>query len=184
MPKNDQAEIKGRFEEELSDGKDDKFLTFPLGEEEYGIDIRHVTEIVGIQNITCLPDAPVYVRGIINLRGKVIPVIDVRLRFAMAEREYDDRTCVVVVDVEGASVGMIVDSVSEVLEIPSVNIEPSPALRNGKASEFIWGLGKAEDNVKILLNIQAMIHCSDLKSVAADIDCKFQNEAGNCDLNN
>ncbi|MEE9553962.1 MAG: chemotaxis protein CheW, partial [candidate division Zixibacteria bacterium] len=164
--------------------QEDKFLTFPLAEEEYGIDIRHVTEIVGIQNITGLPDAPLYVRGVINLRGKVIPVIDVRIRFAMEARDYDDRTCVIVVDVEDSSVGLIVDSVSEVIEIPKANIEPAPSVRNGKGSDFIWGLGKVDNEVMILLNTQALIYSSDLEMVIKKIDCEYQGEDNSCGLNN
>ncbi len=170
--------------EEETDAQEDKFLTFPLASEEYGIDIRHVTEIIGIQNITYLPDAPPYVKGVINLRGKVIPVIDVRLRFAMEKREYDDRTCVVVVNFEDSSVGLIVDSVSEVIEIPKTNIEPSPNIRNGKASDFISGLGKVDDEVKILLNIQSLIYNSDVQDVLEQVECKYQEDDGNCGLNN
>ncbi len=172
------------LDEEQVDAQEDKFLTFPLADEEYGIEIRHVTEIVGIQNITYLPDTPQYVRGVINLRGKVIPVIDVRLRFAMEEREYDDRTCVVVVNIEDSSVGLIVDSVSEVIDIPKSNIEPSPNIRNGKTSDFISGLGKVAEEVKILLNIQSLIYSSDLESAMAEIDCKYHGEDGNCGLSN
>lgn len=169
--------------EEETDAQEDKFLTFPLASEEYGIDIRHVTEIIGIQNITYLPDAPPYVKGVINLRGKVIPVIDVRLRFAMEERDYDDRTCVVVVNFEDSSVGLIVDSVSEVIEIPKTNIEPSPNIRNGKASDFISGLGKVAEEVKILLNIQSLIYSSDVQDVLEQVECKYQEDDGNCGLN-
>ena len=104
--------------EEDEDTQEDKFLTFVLNREEYGIEIRHVTEIIGIQSITEVPDMPHYIKGVINLRGKVIPVMDVRLRFGVAEREYDDRTCIIVINIEEQSVGMIVDRVSEVLDIP------------------------------------------------------------------
>jgi purine-binding chemotaxis protein CheW len=172
------------IEDEQIDAQEDKFLTFPLADEEYGIDIRHVTEIVGIQNITGLPDAPPYVRGVINLRGKVIPVIDVRLRFAMDAREYDDRTCVVVVDIDGLSVGLIVDSVSEVLDIPAGNIEQTPKVKNGQASPFVKGLAKVGEDVKILLNIQSLIYSNDLQNVITQAECEYQKDNGNCGLNN
>ena len=105
------------IEELEEDSQEGQFLTFTIAEQEYGIEIRHVTEIIGIQTITGLPDVPEFVKGVINLRGKVIPVIDVRLRFAMPERAYDERTCIVVVNINDASVGLVVDTVSEVLNI-------------------------------------------------------------------
>ncbi|MEW6771132.1 MAG: chemotaxis protein CheW [Bacillota bacterium] len=144
-------------DDEGEDTQEDKFLTFILGEEEYGIEIRHVTEIIGIQNITEVPDMPLYVKGVINLRGKVIPVMDVRLRFGMAEREYDDRTCIVVINIDGQAVGLIVDRVSEVLDIPKNDIEPPPAVRKGAGSRFIQGMGKVGEEVKILLNAEKLL---------------------------
>ena len=139
-----------QLNEEIEDAQEDKFLTFALGNEEYGIEIRHVTEIVGIQKITDLPDMPNYVKGVINLRGKVIPVVDVRLRFTMEERTYDERTCIIVVSIKDAAVGMIVDSVSEVMDIPSGDIEESPKVKEGKASKYIWGLGKVNNEVNVI----------------------------------
>lgn len=126
--------------EENEDTLENKFLTFVINGEEYGIEIRHVTEIIGIQNITVVPDMPQYVKGVINLRGKVIPVMDVRLRFCMGARDYDERTCIIVIKIEGQSVGMIVDRVSEVLDIPKDNIEPPPEVKKVKAAALskVW----------------------------------------------
>ena len=138
--------------EEDEDTQEDKFLTFVLNGEEYGIEIRHVTEIIGIQNITEVPDMPNYIKGVINLRGKVIPVMDVRLRFNLEEREYDDRTCIIVINIEEQSVGMIVDRVSEVLDIPKSDVEPPPKVKKGESSRFIKGMGKVDERVKILLD--------------------------------
>lgn len=138
--------------EEDEDTQEDKFLTFVLNGEEYGIEIRHVTEIIGIQNITVVPDMPHYIKGVINLRGKVIPVMDVRLRFGLEEREYDDRTCIIVINIEEQSVGMIVDRVSEVLDIPKDDVEPPPKVKKGESSRFIKGMGKVDERVKILLD--------------------------------
>ena len=138
--------------EEDEDTQEDKFLTFVLNGEEYGIEIRHVTEIIGIQNITEVPDMPHYIKGVINLRGKVIPVMDVRLRFSVKEREYDDRTCIIVINIDEQSVGMIVDRVSEVLDIPKNDVEPPPKVKKGESSRFIKGMGKVDERVKILLN--------------------------------
>ncbi len=134
-----------------------KYLTFNIGQEEYGIEIRYVTEIIGIQSITDLPDVPEFVKGVINLRGKVVPVIDVRLRFSMEERDYDERTCIVVVNIKEKPVGLIVDSVSEVLDIAEKNIEPPPSVQKGSGSRFIQGLGKVDEAVKILLNVRKLL---------------------------
>lgn len=143
--------------EEDEDTQADKFLTFILGQEEYGIEIKYVTEIIGIQNIAEVPDMPHYIKGVINLRGKVIPVMDVRLRFGLQEREYDDRTCIIVINIDEQSVGLIVDRVSEVLDIPEAQVEPPPRVRSGGSSRFIQGMGKVGDRVKILLNAHQLL---------------------------
>lgn len=143
--------------EEDEDTQADKFLTFILGQEEYGIEIKYVTEIIGIQNIAEVPDMPHYIKGVINLRGKVIPVMDVRLRFGLQEREYDDRTCIIVINIDEQSVGLIVDRVSEVLDIPEAQVEPPPRVRSGGGSRFIQGMGKVGDRVKILLNAHQLL---------------------------
>jgi purine-binding chemotaxis protein CheW len=142
---------------EDEDTQEDKYLTFILNREEYGIEIRHVTEIIGMQNITVVPDMPSYVRGVINLRGKVIPVMDVRLRFGLGERDYDDRTCIIVINIDDQSVGLIVDRVSEVLDIPKGEIEPPPRVRKGESSRFIQGMGKAGGQTKILLHAYQLL---------------------------
>jgi len=150
------------LEEENEDTQEGKYLTFQLGKEEYGIEIRVVTEIIGIQNITELPDMPVYVKGVINLRGKVIPVIDVRLRFGFESVEYNERTCIIVVKINDMSIGLIVDEVSEVLDIPAENIENPSDVSKDSSSKFIKAFGKVGENVKILLNIQSLLFSSDL----------------------
>ncbi|HBC93784.1 MAG TPA: chemotaxis protein CheW [Pelotomaculum sp.] len=145
------------LEEDDEDTQEDKFLTFFLNREEFGIEIRYVMEIIGIQNITEVPDVPRYIKGVINLRGKVIPVMDVRLRFEMEERAYDDRTCIVVICIDEQSVGLIVDRVSEVLDIPKGDIEPPPKGKRGETSRFIQGMGKAGEHVIILLNANQLL---------------------------
>lgn len=132
------------------------YLTFDLAEVGYGVEIRHVTEIIGIQPVTCLPDMPDHVIGVLNLRGKVIPIIDVRRRFHLPPREYDDRTCIIVIHIDDNLVGLVVDKVSEVVDIPLTNIEPPPATSKTK-QRFIQGLGKLEQKVKILLYVEALI---------------------------
>ena len=134
-----------------------KFLTFELGDEAYGIDIFHVREIIGMQPITVLPDVEHYVRGVINLRGKVIPIMDVRARFGLPPRDYDDRTCIIVINVAEWTVGLIVDTVSEVLDIPHEQIEPPPRVISAGDDHFIAGLGKVEEQVRLLLDVNRLL---------------------------
>ena len=151
-------------EDEIEDTQEDKYLTFLINSEEYGIEIRFVTEIIGIQNITQVPDMPSYVKGVINLRGKVIPVMDVRLRFGAVERAYDDRTCIVVINIKDQPIGLVVDRVSEVLDIPQSEIEPAPELRRGKGNKFIQGMGKVGEAVKLLLNAESLLFSQEIIS--------------------
>ena len=143
--------------DEDEDTQKDRYLTFELGHEAYGIPISHVVEIVTIQKITEVPDMPAYVKGVINLRGQVIPVIDVRLRFGLESRDYDDRTCVVVVSIEDLNVGLVVDTVQEVREIPEAQVAPPPAVGSSGKDRYICGLGKVGDEVKILLDVAKLI---------------------------
>jgi len=149
-------------EQKISEIEEGKFLTFNLGDEEYGIPINTVIEIIGIQKITELPDLPFYIKGAINLRGKVIPVIDVRLRFQMPAREYDERTCVIVIQLAEQIVGFIVDSVSEVMDIASSQIDPPPSINQSNKNRYIKGIGKAEDSMKILLDVEKLISGRDI----------------------
>ncbi len=145
---------------EEEDTQQDKFLTFSIGNETYGIEIRIVTEIIGIQPITEVPEVPEYVKGIINLRGKIIPVMDIRLRFKKEFREYNDRTCVIVVDVRDLSLGFIVDGVSEVIAIPEENIVPPPSLK-ASHNKYIKGIGKVGEEVKLLLDCDKLFNEAD-----------------------
>ncbi len=154
-------------DEEDEDTQKDKFLTFTVGKEDYGLEIYHVTEIIGIQKITEVPDMPDYVKGVINLRGKVIPVMDVRKRFKFDEREYDDRTCIVVVHINDTSLGLVVDTVKEVSDIPEKDIQPPPEIAEGNRQFFIRGLGKVEEEVKILLDAEKLLCKSDLSKVSS-----------------
>ncbi|MBD3166810.1 chemotaxis protein CheW [bacterium] len=153
------------LEEGMEDTLEDKYLTFKVGDEEYGIEIRYVTEIIGIQSITELPDMPQYVKGVINLRGKVIPVLDVRLRFGLEEREYDERTSIIVVNIQEMAVGLIVDTVSEVMDIPKSEVEPPPRVSKGAGSRYIQGMGKVDKSVKILLDIQKLLFEGELEDL-------------------
>ncbi|WP_373229186.1 chemotaxis protein CheW [Cohnella sp.] len=142
------------------DAQKDKFLTFSLGTEYYGIEIKQVTEIIGIQAITGVPELPDYIKGIVNLRGKIIPVMDVRLRFKKPFWEYNDRTCIIVIDIHDVSIGLIVDSVSEVLSIPSEDIVPPPDVSKG-ANRYIKGIGKVGNAVKLLLDCDKLLNDSE-----------------------
>ncbi|AOY78207.1 chemotaxis protein CheW [Clostridium formicaceticum] len=148
------------------DTQKDKFLTFSLGNEFYGIDIKYVIEIIGIQLITEIPQLPEYIKGIINLRGKIIPVMDVRLRFKKPFREYNDRTCIIVIDVKDISVGMIVDTVSEVLSISEENILQPPQL-NGESNKYIRAIGKVDSEVKLILDCDELLSNEETENLAS-----------------
>lgn len=174
MAEREDLEIEAAEIEEGDDTQEGRYLTFSLGNEEYGIEIRNVTEIIGIQNITDLPDMADYVKGVINLRGKVIPVIDVRRRFMIEERPYDERTCIIVVNIRGMAVGLIVDSVTEVLDIPAKDVEPPPKVNQGVGSRFIQGLGKVGEEVKILLDVQKLLFGDELGRLAEATDAAIE----------
>ncbi|MGR3175555.1 MAG: chemotaxis protein CheW [Candidatus Scalindua sp.] len=142
-----------------------KYLTFVLGSEEYGIEIIKVSEIIGIMDITNVPQTPDYMKGVINLRGKVIPVIDLRLKFSMVEEKYTQETCVIVVDVNNTQIGIIVDSVSEVQDINGSEIEETPDLGQGIDTNFILGMGKVKEKIIILLDIEKVLSAGDLDMV-------------------
>ena len=150
---------------EIEDTQKGRFLTFSLGKESYGIEIKYVTEIIGIQEITEIPELPEYVRGIINLRGKIIPVMDVRLRFKKEPREYNDRTCVIVVDIKDLSIGLIVDGVAEVLTIPEQDIVEPPKMNKGFSNRYINRIGKVGNDVKLLLDCEKLLTENELEDL-------------------
>ena len=157
------------MEDDLYDDEDtmkDKYLTFHLAGEDYGIEIAFVTEIIGIQKVTEVPDMPGFVKGVINLRGKVIPVMDVRTRFKLPGREYDERTCIVVVNIADNAIGLVVDEVREVADIPEADVEPPPRTSKGASSRFVKGMGKMGDEVKIILNVEQLLYEEELQQVA------------------
>jgi purine-binding chemotaxis protein CheW len=149
-----------------------KYLTFRLGGEGFGLKILKVQEIIGMQEITSIPRTPPFVRGVINLRGKVIPVIDLRLRFDMEPAEVSRKTCIIVVQVSRQAVdvvmGIVVDEVSEVLEIAGTEIEPAPAFGSRIDTDFILGMAKAEDAVKILLDLDCVLTDQELAEITDD----------------
>jgi len=147
-------------------GREGKYLTFTLGKEEYGIGILKVKEIIGMMPITPVPRTPGYVKGVINLRGKIIPVVDLRLKLGMEEIGYTDRTCIIVVEIAGLSsailMGIVVDSVSEVLNIRGGEIEETSALTAKLDTGYILGMAKMKGSVKILLDVEKVLHTGDL----------------------
>ena len=152
-------------EKNLTKSREGKYLTFVLGTEEYGIEILKVREIIGIMDITSVPQTPDYMKGVINLRGKVIPVIDLRLKFAMTEEEYTQETCTIVVEVNSSLIGIIVDTVSEVVDVGSDEIEETPQFGQGIDTDFITGLGKVKGKIIILLDIEKVMSTEELEMV-------------------
>lgn len=151
-----------------------KYLTFDLGKESYGVGILKVKEIIGMLEITVVPQTPSYVKGVINLRGSVIPVLDLRLKFGMEQADYDERTCIIVIEVQGESgislVGMIVDSVSEVLTIGAEDIEAPPVFGGMDVdSGAIMGLAKIEQDVKILLDVDQVVGSGILAGLEVEV---------------
>ncbi len=144
-----------------------KYLTFMLADEEYGLEILKVREIIGLMDVTRVPRMPAFIRGVINLRGRVIPVIDLRLKFNMDAVEDTRETCIIVVDLEEILTGIVVDSVSEVMDIPAGDIEEAPDFGVSVDTEFIMGVGKADDKVVMLLDIRKALEQEELEMVAS-----------------
>lgn len=147
-----------------------KFLTFFLDAEEYGLEILIVQEINGLMPITRVPRTPDYVMGVVNLRGKVIPVVDLRLKFGMDAIEPTDLTCIIVVQSQGIQFGLVVDRVSEVVDLLSANIEEAPSFGADIDTDYIRGMGKSEDRVTILLDIDRVLSSEALQQVVQDQD--------------
>lgn len=149
--------------------KTGKYLTFTLDEEEYGIGILKVKEIIGMMPITSVPRTPAFVKGVINLRGKVIPVMDLRVKFDMAAIPYTERTCIIVVEIDDEEgivlMGIVVDAVSEVLNIQEEEIEETPAFGTKLDTDYILGMAKTGGSVKILLNIDRVLSTEELSGL-------------------
>jgi purine-binding chemotaxis protein CheW len=141
--------------------KEGKYLTFTMADEEYGVGILKIKEIIGMMPITTVPQTPEFVKGVINLRGKVIPVLDLRLRFGMESIDYTDRTCIIVVEIAGPSgtvmIGIVVDAVSEVLNIKGEEVEETPTFGAKLNTDYIFGMAKMGGGVKILLDIDRVL---------------------------
>jgi purine-binding chemotaxis protein CheW len=146
-----------------------KYLSFRLAKEEFAIDVLSVREIMGMQEVTSVPQTPAYVKGVINLRGKVIPVVDLRLKFGLPELDYTQRTCIIVVQIEGEAgkmlMGAIVDGVSEVLTLQAADIEETPDFGDGTSAPYILGMAKIKNKVKILLDINMVLTAQEVQKL-------------------
>lgn len=168
------SELRKQAEEPqsaLNEREKGKYMTFKSGNEYFGLKIQYVNEIIQYQTITAIPETEDYIKGLINLRGKVIPVIDVRLRFKQPPIEYNDRTCIIVINVKSTVVGLIVEKIAEVVEIKEENILPPPSI--GRAdkvqNKYVYGIGKVGDSVKLLLDPDKLLNDEDL-SVVDQVD--------------
>ena len=166
------------YDEYLEAGMDtlqNRYLLFELGKEMFGLDIRFVTEIVAMQPINPIPETPDFIRGVINLRGKIIPVIDMRLKFGMPSIAYTDRTCIIVVDAEQLSVGLIVDRVVEVQTIDDEQIAPPPGMFTEVSHAYLSGIGKMEDRVALLLNCEKLFSENELEEARVSLYAGLKN---------
>ena len=144
-----------------------KYLTFFLGDEEYGLEILKVREIIGMMDITPVPRTPEFIRGVINLRGKVIPVVELRQKFGMETVEQTDETCIIVVQAQGVEMGIVVDRVSEVTDISAEEIQDAPSFGTTVDTDYILGIGKSADGVKLLLDIDQVLSPEEVEDVQA-----------------
>ena len=155
------------MQEQQEDTQHGRYLTFNVSDEVYGIEIEYVTEIISMQQVTKIPEIADYIKGIINLRGKIIPVIDVRLKFKKDSIEYNDRTCIIVVDTQEIIVGLIVDQVSEVMTIDDEDVAPPPNSKTGIRNRYIKGIGKIEGEVKLLLDCKKLFDENETQAIGA-----------------
>lgn len=155
-----------------------KYMTFKSGNEFFGLEIQYVNTIIQLQPITAIPETEDYIKGLLNLRGKVIPVIDVRLRFKQPPLEYNDRTCIIVINVKSMMVGLIVEQIAEVVEISESNILPPPSIgRIDKGhNKYVYGIGKVGDTVKLLLDPDKLLNDEDLSVVESANDMNMEEE--------
>lgn len=158
----------------------DKYVTFKSGNEYFGLKIQYVNEIIVFQEITEIPESEDYIKGLINLRGKIIPVIDVRLRFRQEPFEYNDRTCIIVINFNSVVVGLIVEQIAEVVEIPQENILPAPSLCKADKSQnkYVYGIGKVGEEVKLLLDPDKLLNDNDLSTIDRSVNEAKDEEEG------
>ena len=161
------AEFLQELVEDEEDTQKDKYLIFSIGKGYYGIDIKYVIEIIGIEPITEVPELPTYIKGVINLRGKIIPVMDVRAKFKKEEKEYDDRTCIIVVEIGSICIGLIIDTVVEVASIEESSISPPPKTSYNRDTEnkYIKGIGEVLNGVRLLIDCQKLLEDDEIEEL-------------------
>jgi purine-binding chemotaxis protein CheW len=167
---NVRSKTASSIEKNIIQSRGGKYLSFHLASEEYAIQVMKVREIVKLQHITAVPETPSELKGVINLRGKVIPVVDLRLRFGLPSKDYDQRTCIIVVELGRAAsgpMGVIVDEVNEVMTLQESDIQDTPDFGSGVETHYLLGMAKVEDRVKILLDIDEALATSDLSAITA-----------------
>ena len=156
----------------------DKYVTFKSGNEYFGLKIEYVNEIIVFQEITIIPESADYIKGLINLRGKIIPVVDVRIRFKQEPFEYNDRTCIIVINLDDIVVGLIVEKIAEVVEITEDNILVSPTI--GKAdksqNQYVYAIGKVGDDVKLLLDPRKLLSDDDVALMTQSVETEIEEE--------
>ena len=170
--------LEGSLVSNEYDKQKGKYMTFLSGNEYFGLKIQYVSEIIQFQAVTEIPRTEDYIKGLINLRGKVIPVIDVRLRFKQEPFEYNDRTCIIVINVKSTVVGLIVEKIAEVVEIKEENILPPPSMGRADKShhKYIYGIGKIGDTVKLLLDPEKLLDDDELSSLEQTSEMKNEEE--------
>jgi purine-binding chemotaxis protein CheW len=149
------------------EGAGEEFLAFTLGGEEYGIDILKVQEIRGYESVTQIANAPAYLKGVINLRGLIVPIVDLRIKFDHEKVSYDQYTVVIIVDLNQHTTGIVVDGVSDVLTLPPAQIKPTPQFSGGMNTDYIRGLGSIEDRMLILVDIEKLLATEELAAIEA-----------------
>lgn len=179
---DEEIELRRQMEDYVDpyerDTQKGKYMTFKSGKEFFGLEIQYVNEIIQLQTITAIPETEDYIKGLINLRGKVIPVVDVRLRFKQPPFEYNDRTCIIVISVKSMMVGLIVEQIAEVVEIRDENILPPPTFgRVDKIqNKYVYGIGKVGDSVKLLLDPDKLLNDEDLSVVEQASEMNIEEE--------
>ncbi len=162
---NEREHQDDEWDEDEEDSMKGRYLAFRVHEEDYGIEIQYVTEIVGIQKIAAVPDMPDFIKGVINLRGQVIPVMDIRTRFRMPPKDYNERTCVIVVNYDEHPIGLVVDSVNEVTSIPETNVCEPPRVAHNESARYISGIGKVGDEVRIILDVSKLLYGTEAEAL-------------------
>lgn len=150
---------------EISSNEENKFVTFKIAEETYGVEVLRVKEIVGMTEITSVPNSLHFMKGVINLRGSVVPVVDLRLKFGMGEKEYDSFTVIIIVEVKGKLIGMIVDTVSDVADIPFSTIQDTPHFTSKIETDFIRGIGQMNEKLVIILDVDRILTTDEFKEL-------------------